>query len=477
MIRYEELEKLLRRHYPAHPSARVMGKQVKGKSTYYYLPPSDELEDSLSALLQTMDLPDGDALSKIVIPLENKTVKPCYAKQWMIKVTKDALEKGQAELSLWGIKGIRLQKTKSGIVAAWETFARSILRLVVDLDKEIIWFRKERRLFPVVFDGYLDGLLKMREGFRHVMTEMLMLCGSSYPILKDVARAIEEKHFLGMDIPYTKIIQAHNINELLQKDQPALLPVNYNRRPLLEGYLLRSIAEYVKEGELPRLAQFAGSPRMKALFMRYIQKIHDEPFRRLEMEVYDLAADFLTEFYAGQGLYEKETGGNDACGGKGLHEVNLDVSDREGIGVVKGYFFEAHEGGEKVSLRFHSIKRIERECNRLRQKKLAEREDDSPMIAEESRFRDLRKCLPDSMEWISSMKRLYTEAECQHNCVVSYASDIREDKCAIYHWETEGREYTIEFRVRGDAYYIAQMKQSYNVAADYTDRQYIEGML
>ncbi len=187
------------------------------------------------------------------------------------------------------------------------------------------------------------------------------------------------------------------------------------------------------------------------------------PSEELEMEVYDLAADFLTEFYAGQGLYD--------------NEIKLNHTDVEGRRMVKEYFFRVREGGEKVSLQFHSIRRIERECNRFKQKELAEREDDSPMIAEESRFRDLRKCLPDSMEWISSMKRLYTEAQHQHNCVVSYASDIREDKCAIYHWETEGREYTIEFRMRGDVYYVAQMKQSYNIAEDYTDRQYIEGML
>ncbi len=80
-----------------------------------------------------------------------------------------------------------------------------------------------------------------------------------------------------------------------------------------------------------------------------------------------------------------------------------------------------------------------------------------------SRFEALRELLPPEFEWINTTDRLYEEGEKQHNCVFSYRSRIVDDECAVYHWETEGREYTIEFTVSSRGVFrVKQMMQKYN---------------
>lgn len=100
------------------------------------------------------------------------------------------------------------------------------------------------------------------------------------------------------------------------------------------------------------------------------------------------------------------------------------------------------------------------------------------LIAENTKFAELRQILPDEFEWITTTKRLFVEGNIQDNCVFSYRDKIREDQSTVYHWSNDGRDYTIEFSRGFDGrYVIEQMLQAKNKRANPADMEYVRRCL
>lgn len=118
---------------------------------------------------------------------------------------------------------------------------------------------------------------------------------------------------------------------------------------------------------------------------------------------------------------------------------------------------------KKVSLTFKSFAKVRDAHNEL---VLNHRLALTPIIRipQDSRFNDLRKLLPDDMEWITSRKRIVLEGTNMHHCVASYASKINDDKCAIYSFVSKenDKRYTVEYVIRDNKYCIRQIHGKYD---------------
>jgi hypothetical protein len=96
-------------------------------------------------------------------------------------------------------------------------------------------------------------------------------------------------------------------------------------------------------------------------------------------------------------------------------------------------------------------------------------------IPKNSKYRPLRKILPDDFEWIKTKKRLIDETMEMHHCVWSYYDKIARDGCAIYSYydetgefdtsnEHKPKRYTIEFNYsnKTNTYSIKQVQTKYD---------------
>lgn len=99
------------------------------------------------------------------------------------------------------------------------------------------------------------------------------------------------------------------------------------------------------------------------------------------------------------------------------------------------------------------------------------RETKEVKVPKDSRFNHLREILPPEFEWIKDRKRLILETELQHHCVWSYTEYISRDISAIYSFVDSNAEhcpdgipkrYTVEFRLRGNRYYVEQVQGKYD---------------
>lgn len=283
------------------------------------------------------------------------------------------------------------------------------------------------------------------------------------------------KTSLKMNIKWNKInlnlsyliIKAYHIVEpnksrqiLLQQKETALVNEgNYNIKAMLRPY------EYIK------------NLLHKIIYENEMKKINREDleakYRKEIME--EIQTDVLPD------EYEKWIEERIEAELPGMHDVDLSRT-------IKDYVSMCRQSKSKIRLDIYSIKQLEKLHGKIActpnnyRKKTQE-----VKVPINSKFLPLRDILPPEFEWIKTRKRLILETEMQHHCVWSYASDITQDKCAIYsftdtraEYTVDGipRRYTIEFKCRKNGvYFVEQVQGKYDRVNARNMNQYIQSLL
>lgn len=131
--------------------------------------------------------------------------------------------------------------------------------------------------------------------------------------------------------------------------------------------------------------------------------------------------------------------------------------------IAREYAQSSIDIGFRISLQINSLKSLEKLHNEV------EDELNLPLVPENSCFQKLRDILPTEFQWIQSTQELYDEGKRQRNWVFKCRHGIRADVFAIYHWNCDYRQYTIEFMKRGNNFEIIQIYRSNNLPADPED--------
>ena len=132
----------------------------------------------------------------------------------------------------------------------------------------------------------------------------------------------------------------------------------------------------------------------------------------------------------------------------------------------------------KISLTYRSYKKILQAHDKLNEEYMIQC---TPKITvpKDTKFKLLRKALPDNFEWIKTRKRVLKEAQTMHHCVATYADKINRDQCAIYSFRSPktNERYTVEFCFRHQKYYIRQIYGKFNALPPREEREYVESFL
>ena len=152
--------------------------------------------------------------------------------------------------------------------------------------------------------------------------------------------------------------------------------------------------------------------------------------------------------------------------------------------IIEDYIdmtLDSHE--ENHHLNIKSMNRLIREHDELVQRierKVYEEDIKSVKVKKSSVFNHLATMLPENQfEWIRDGERLFQEGHEQHNCVITYASNITEDESAIYSAIINGHRYTIEFVYDEEfkTYKVAQIFLACNKEAFLEDVEYLDELL
>ena len=309
-----------------------------------------------------------------------------------------------------------------------------------------------RNLYPLSFSPYFNKLLLHSEAFRKIFRDLLELCSDGDPIMKDIVRTIDEEGYLALPASVFDIRKCHTKDELIRNVTGTDLPVNFNRRSLNHAYALAELSKAIPPEQTGYLIQTD-----RNMITGIVRSIYEEAY-----PLEDFVMEFIVRYY--------------------VQKLRLEDSiwNRR---MIEDYINMARDHDERISINFRTSGRLLREHDRLAGLYRDEDMSDGlagPLIAEDTKFAELRRILPDEFEWITTSERLFEEGSLQNNCVFSYRDKIRNDRSTVYHWSTkDGRSYTIEFGCSADGrrFTIEQMLQAKNTRAEDADVEYVKKCL
>lgn len=450
-MEYKKVKEIIQRHYEHHDSKYIYGGRAIGMDYYYNASGWDWYIDYAKSLREDF-LNHPDAPNDLTFNFYDGRKFSKSKCDFFIKLSVN--EYLQTEIQGYAITGLILSKAygKTGLKLK---LSEGPVFSILMAGGNIVWKNGRGMYNHFDFNWWLNRLLRENERFRLMLMDIFTGFAEihGWHALKDVVRTIKHDHFFLPQMSFEQLEYCHTPDQLIRYVCGQDSEIDFNKWNINAAYYAKRISEHIKSEDEGMLFQI---PQEKLLGWIGKRDLFDGP--HLE--------DFAAHYYSDR----------------------LDGDEERIRMLARDYARMCIQNGEKLSLRKNSINGLEEEHNRYVELMMDKEKTDEfakPLIAENTRFANLREMLPEEFVWIDTTKALYSEGKTQRNCVYSYKDRIRCDMCTIYHWSHEDKEYTIEFvpssfrsADRGlEHYRIGQMLQCCNKKADPKDWAIVESYI
>ena len=453
VVNIKDIYDILSKHYERH-SSLFLTREAKSKYDYFYnfsCPYNAwKMIEAMNAMSKSGEMP----VKSIEAKFYDKKISAYRCEDYMVRVSeRETPNSYYISLTFYGITGVVVKKAYGKYEAKINYNPKHLLSIYINCRTGDLYgkgVKNRATLYPLSFSSYVNKLLLHSEVFKGIFIDILMLCSNGQHIMKDIIRTINEEGYVAMPITIFDIKKHRTKDEMIRSFTGTDLPVDFNKRSLNHGYLLTELSKDIPPGQVGYMIQLD-----KEMVVKILRDIYKEMY-----SLDDFTKEFIVRYY--------------------IEKLGL-LNSGENRYLIRDYIRLAKDHDQPVSINFKTANRLVREHNRLarlyNEKKLSA-EFSQPLIAENSKFAELRQILPDEFEWITTTKRLFEEGTMQDNCVFSYRDLIRNDRLTIYHWSIDDRDYTIEFRRSFDGKYtIKQMLQAKNRQANPADVEHVKRCL
>ena len=444
---------ILSKHYERH-SSLFLTREAKCKDEFFYnfnCPyNARQMIEAMNAMSQSGEMPIKSMDAKFY----DKQISAYRCEEYMVKVSEHETPNSYyISLTFYGITGVVVKKAYGKYEAKLNYNPKHLLSIYINCQTGDLYGKgvnNNENLYPLSFSSYINKALLHSKVLKDIIKDILTLCSNGQPIMKDIVRTIDEEGYVAMPITIFDIKKHRTKDEMIRSFTGVELPVNFNKRSLNHGYLLAELSKEIPPEQVGYLIQMD-----KEMAVHTVRDIYREVY-----PLDDFAREFIVRYY--------------------IDKLGL-LNSRENRLLIYDYIRLSKDHELPISINFKTANRLVREHNRLarlyREKEMSA-DLSKPLIAEDTKFAELRQILPEEFEWITTTGRLLEEGNIQANCVFSYRDRIRNDQSAIYHWSNKDRSYTIEFRRCLDGRYtIEQMLQANNRRANPTDMEYVKSCL
>lgn len=453
IVSIKDVNDILSKHYERH-SSLFLTREAKHKDTFFYNFNCPQNAQRMIEVMNSMSHSNEMPVKSLEAKFYDKSLSAYRCEDYMVKVSEHKTPNSYyISLTFYGTTGIVVKKAYGKYEAKLNYNPKHLLSIYINCRTCDLYGKgvnNRETLYPLSFSSYVNKLLLHSEVFRDIFKDILTLCSNGRHIMKDIIRTIDENGYVAMPITVFDIKKYRTKDKLIRSFAGVDLPVDFNKLSLNHGYLLAELSKAIPPEQVGYMIQLDKEMTVNTL-------------RDIYKEVYPLdnfAEEFIVRYY--------------------IDKLGL-INSRENRLLIYDYIRLAKDHDLPISINFKTANRLVREHNRLarlyNEKQMTE-EQSQPLIAENTKFAELRQILSDEFEWITTTKRLFEEGIIQDNCVFSYRDKIRNDQSAIYHWSNDGRSYTIEFGCRFDGRYtVEQMLQAKNGRANPADMEYVKRCL
>lgn len=301
-----------------------------------------------------------------------------------------------------------------------------------------------------------------KECFNLFKTILLHHC-SGY-VMKDIIQYIENR--VAYEYPFAsglppisvnECCNTYNLDTLMKQKYPRFTDINWNKTDLCVGYMIFKTMSWVDE-------KSKGILLNQKNFKPDLEYYMDNMSINIDTKQYFLINIIMKKLTPDTYWYDEE---------------HNKVDENNVKNVVKDYVSMCRQCKRKISLSFKSAKKLKEAHDDL-VVIVANKHTPVIKIPKDTKFKTLRKILPEEFECITSRRRIILEGKNMHHCVASYAGHVNKDKCAIYSWvnpDTKKR-YTIEFGCsKKGQYYIAQIQGMCDRGCPEEVREYVSNFI
>lgn len=453
VINIQDIYNIISKHYERH-SSLFLTREAKNKDAFFYSfncpHNARQMIEAMNGMSQSSEMP----VKSIEAKFYDKKISAYRCEDYMVKVSEHKTPNSYyISLTFYGITGVVVKKAYGKYEAKLNYNPKHLLSIYVNCRTGDLYGKGVNNrdvLYPLSFSSYVNKLLLHSEVFKDIFKDILTLCSNGQHIMKDIIRTIDEEGYVAMPITVFDIKKHRTKDEMIRSFTGVDLPVDFNKRSLNHGYLLAELSEDIPPEQVGYMIQLD-----KEMAVNTVRDIYKEVY-----PLDDFTREFIVRYY--------------------IEKLGL-LNSRENRLLIYDYIRLAKDHKLPISINFKTTNRLVREHNRLARlynEKQMSAEQSQPLIAENTKFAELRQILPDEFEWITSTKRLFDEGNMQDNCVFSYRDKIRNDRSTVYHWSNDGRDYTIEFGRSFDGRYtVEQMLQARNKRANPADMECVKRCL
>lgn len=264
-------------------------------------------------------------------------------------------------------------------------------------------------------------------------------------ILKDVSRTIKNCGCFIPDISYPNLLKHRTPSELIHSflDTSIDLNVGFNKIDINVGYAMIKIADGIDRRDWKILTGFGPKEISEAITL----KIFYDGFSAGEFVRSYYEKKFSKYYYYSEiQMYAKD-----------YVEMSLELGEPMRLCYDEEGLIHAHD-----------------ELSVKTRMKVNEKEFKLALVSVPSKFDELEKSIKNTgsgeFERIRTTERLFIEGETQHNCVFSRRKLIRKDRVAVFHWDHNGKSYTIQFAVgKQGKYYVDEIRARFNITVTERD--------
>ena len=453
VVNIQDIYDILSKHYERH-SSLFLTRETKNKDAFFYsfncTHNARQMIEAMNAMSQSSEMPVKSLEAKFY----GKRISAYRCEDYMVKVSeRETPNSYYISLTFYTITGVVVKKDYGKYEAKLDYDPKHLLSIYINCQTGDLYGKgvdNRETLYPLSFSSYVNKLLLHSEVFKDIFKDILILCSNGQHIMKDIIRTIDEEGYVAMPITVFDIKKHRTKDELIRSFTGVDLPVDFNKRSLNHGYLLAELSKDIPPEQVGCMIQLD-----KVMAVNTVRDIYKEMY-----PLDDFTREFIVRYY--------------------IEKLGL-LNSRENRLLIYDYIRLARDHELPISINFKTANRLVREHNRLARlynEKQMSVEQSRPLIAENTKFAELRQILPNEFEWITTAKRLFEEGNMQDNCVFSYRDKIRNDRSTVYHWSNDGRDYTIEFGRGFDGrYMIKQMLQAKNKRANPADMEFVKRCL
>lgn len=193
-------------------------------------------------------------------------------KKWEATINSYIDQSGEeyAYITIYGTHGLilRMGKYIQYFGSHLCLYSRPIIRIAVNIKRGAFYETIGRYRYPLMITRCIAWRIRSDRRFRELFLHIFLLYKEQIPIFDELVMSLQKDCFIGLDVYINQIAAAQDKNDLFKNVISSKLPLDYNEISILDGLLISSMEEHIREEEYSIFAKVVRTDEATNILMQ-----------------------------------------------------------------------------------------------------------------------------------------------------------------------------------------------------------------